>query len=133
MPAEHLHRTRRLLIVAIPDAIVAEYDHLIEAIELPDADDRHVLAAAMIAHADYIVTANLNDFPAQALPAGVTAISPDAFVLMLIQADPDAVAAVIDAQAAALRHPPMTTAALLAGFEVVGLAMSVDAMRQAGS
>lgn len=35
----------------------------------------------MIAHSDYIVTANLNDFPAQALPAGITAISPDAFVL----------------------------------------------------
>lgn len=99
--------------IAIPDAIVADYDHLIDALELPDADDRHVLAAAMVAQAAYIVTANLIDFPAEALPAGVTAVSPDAFVLMLIQADPDAVATVVDAQAAALRHPAMTTDGLL--------------------
>lgn len=133
LPAEHLHRTRRLMNIAIPDAIVAGYDHLIDALELPDADDRHVLAAAMVAQAAHIVTANLIDFPAEALPAGVTAVSPDAFVLMLIQADPDAVATVVDAQAAALRHPAMTTDELLEGLEIVGLAMSVDAMRPRAS
>jgi hypothetical protein len=34
---------------------------------LPDADDRHVLAAAIRAEADVIVTFNLGDFPAETL------------------------------------------------------------------
>ncbi len=57
-------------------------------------------------------------------------LSPDDFVLRLVQADPDAVAAVIDDQASALRNPPMTIIHLLHGLEVVGLAKSVDAVRR---
>lgn len=30
IPAEHLHRTRRLMTVAVPDAVVEDYDHLID-------------------------------------------------------------------------------------------------------
>jgi len=131
LAAEHLQRTRQLLSIAIPDAVVVGYDHLVEGLDLPDADDRHVLAAAIAAQAECLVTANLDDFPAWALPTGVAVVSPDAFVLMLIQADPDAVATVVDAQAAALRKPPLTTAELLEGLEVVGLRMSVDALRRA--
>jgi len=129
LPAEHLHRTRRLLSVAVPDAIVADYDHLIDGLELPDRDDRHVLAAAIAARADSLVTANLGDFPARALPPGVAVVSPDDFILMLVHADPEAVATVIDNQASALRKPPMTTAELLDGLEVVGLRKSVEALR----
>jgi predicted nucleic acid-binding protein len=40
---------------------VAGYEDLIEAIELPDTDDRHVLAAAIVGGADVIVTYNLKD------------------------------------------------------------------------
>ena len=68
IPAEHLHRTRRLMTVAVPDAVVDDYDHLIDDLDLPDPDDRHVLAAAVTAGADLVVTANLADFPPGAIP-----------------------------------------------------------------
>ncbi|MDQ6727268.1 MAG: PIN domain-containing protein [Actinomycetota bacterium] len=131
IPAEHLLRTRRLMTAAVPDAVVEDYDQLIDDLHLPDPDDRHVLAAAVTAGADLVVTSNLADFPPAGIPTGITVLSPDAFVLRLIQADVDAVATVVDQQAGALRHPPLTTAELLAGLAVVGLRQSVDALRGA--
>lgn len=48
---------------AFPDALVQNYKGLIEHLELPDKDDRHVLAAAIKTNANLIVTNNINDFP----------------------------------------------------------------------
>jgi len=129
IPAEHLHRTRRLMTVAVPDAVVEDYDHLINDLDLPDPDDRHVLAAAMAAGADLVVTANFADFPPTAIPPGITVLTPDDFVLRLIHIDIDAVATVVGQQAEALRSPPMTTAELLEGLLVVGLRQAVEALR----
>ncbi len=56
-------------------------------------------------------------------------MDPDAFVVSLFEADPEAVVAVIDEQAAALRNPPMTTSELLDGLEVVGLRRLVTSVR----
>lgn len=67
---------------AIPDCLVSGYEHLIEGLLLPDADDRHVLAAAIVGHADAIVTWNQADFPQEVLdPFGIEVQSPDEFVL----------------------------------------------------
>lgn len=63
VPADRLRRTRQLMAIAVPDAVVSGYDGLIEGLELPDRDDRHVLAAAIAAGATRVVTANLADFP----------------------------------------------------------------------
>ena len=41
------------------------YEDLIPGLQLPDPNDRHVLAAAIRGHADVIVTMNLRDFPAR--------------------------------------------------------------------
>ena len=131
LPAERLDRTRGLLNVAVPDAIVRDYDHLIEQLDMPDPSDRHVLAAAIVASADIVVTSNLGDFPAGAVPPSITVLSPDDFILRLIHADVEAVAAVIEQQAAALRNPPMTPTELLDGLAIVGLHESVAALRPA--
>ncbi len=64
---DKLERTRRLTDLALPGAIVSGYEHLIETIELPDRDDRHVVAAAIHCGASVIVTLNLADFPSQAV------------------------------------------------------------------
>ncbi len=63
LPLANLERTRRLMITALPDAMVEGFEGRIGLPELPDPDDRHVLAAAAAAEADLIVTANLTDFP----------------------------------------------------------------------
>ncbi len=130
IPAESLRRTRRLMAIAIPDAVITDYDDRIDQLHLPDPDDRHVLAAAIAAGAS-LITANLADFPRSAVPPAVSVLSPDDFVLSLIRADLDAVATVVDQQAAALRNPPMTTAELLKGLDMVGLRKSVEALRSA--
>jgi len=43
---------------AVPDCRVEGYEPLIEGLELPDASDRHVLAAAIRAGAQAIVSHN---------------------------------------------------------------------------
>lgn len=47
----------------VRDAKVENFEHLIAVIELPDPDNRHVVAAAMHAGAELIVTMNIKDFP----------------------------------------------------------------------
>jgi predicted nucleic acid-binding protein len=77
-----LERTRELMNAYVRDCLVTNYEHLVKAIELPDPDDRHVLAAAIHGHADVIVTFNLDDFPAGVLQRyGVEALHPDQFIV----------------------------------------------------
>jgi hypothetical protein len=82
----------------LPDADVRGYQHRMAGLALPDDGDRHVLAAAIEARAGTIVTFNLRHFPADMLaPFGVTARDPDSFLCGLHNADPEAIAAVVDA------------------------------------
>ena len=83
-PAQ-LQRTRYLMELHLPDARVENYQSLIEALSLPDANDRHVLAAALVAQAENIVTFNLSDFPNSTLQLfGIEAVHPDAFLCDLL-------------------------------------------------
>lgn len=49
--------------IALPDANVTGYESLIAGLGWPDEDDRHVLAVAIRAKAEIIVTLNHKDFP----------------------------------------------------------------------
>lgn len=60
---ENLDRTQRLMNAAVPDCLVTGFEPLVAGIDLPDPDDRHVVAAAIMTRANVIVTFNLSDFP----------------------------------------------------------------------
>ncbi len=88
---EQLERTRSLMNQVDPQSLVESYEELVSALALPDQDDRHVLAAAVVAKASVIVTFNLSDFPKAALaPFRVRAVHPDAFLLSLLKQEPAA-------------------------------------------
>ena len=81
-------RCRELMNQHAQDALVAGYEPIVPSLELPDADDRHVLATAIHCKARAIVTFNLKDFPEAALAThGIEAIHPDDFLLRLLQSD----------------------------------------------
>lgn len=58
-----LERTRDLMDTATRDSLVTGHHGLIPSLRLPDPDDRHVLAAAIVGRCDAIVTWNPRDFP----------------------------------------------------------------------
>jgi predicted nucleic acid-binding protein len=128
--ASRLTRTRRLMCEAVADCLVEGYEQLIDALELPDPDDRHVLAAAIRCGAQVIVTNNQRDFPADALdPYGIEAQSADEFVTYLVDLNAVVVATALQQQADALANPPMTLEDVLDALHRNGLTRSVAALR----
>lgn len=131
LSAAQLARTRELMVRAVPDCMVEGFDDLIAGLSLPDLDDRHVLAAAIRAGAQTIVTFNLKDFPAERLESyGVEAQHPDDFVFDLLDLAPGAVLSAVNAQLAALKNPPQTMGQLLDTLRSQGLAQSVARLRE---
>ena len=113
----------------VQDALVAGYESRIEALTLPDADDRHVLAAAIHCGANVIVTTNLRDFPNSVLAGfGREALRPDPFILGLINSDQDTVITALRRLRQSLRNPPVTPADLLAIMKRHGLVESANAI-----
>ena len=97
----------------IDDCLVTGYEKRIEKLELPDNDDRHVLAAAIEAGAEIIVTANLKDFPANVLTKfGINAVTCDEFFLDFLstyqEAGDIALTASVMAIQRRLKHPKLS-------------------------
>ncbi|RMQ46537.1 hypothetical protein ALQ04_04432 [Pseudomonas cichorii] len=104
---EQLDRTSSLMDKAVPDGLVTDYDPLIDGLGLPDADDRHVLAAAIKCNASVIVTFNLKDFPRGTLePFDIEPLHPDDFISDLWDLDQAAVLEAARRQRASLKKPP---------------------------
>lgn len=110
---------------AVRDCLVTGYEPLLEAIELPDPDDRHVLAAAIKARAQVIVTHNLKDFPPAALEAwDMEAKSADDFILDQIDLGREAVYSAVQRIADSRQNPPATFTDVPAMLERDGLVES---------
>ncbi len=94
--------------VAEPGAIINPPGGLTEAMT-NDPKDRHVLAMAVAAGAEVLVTFNLSDFPDSACePYGIEAQHPDEFVEHLVDLDPVAIWQSITKMAGRRKNPPAT-------------------------
>lgn len=90
IPRERWQNIRRLMDEAVPTATVSGYQDHIRALDLPDPDDRHVVAAGIAAGASLILTWNLRDFPASELKKyGLRGQTPDDFLAELYDQVPD--------------------------------------------
>ena len=82
---EKAHKRVQQMKQAFPESLVEPKKEIINILK-NDPKDRHVLAAAIEAKADTIVTSNLSDFPQNTLkPYKIKAVSPDEFLVELVE------------------------------------------------
>lgn len=84
--ARHLIEAMR---TAFDDAEVVGWEGLEGTYGLPDPDDEHVVAAAVVGGAGAIVTQNRKDFPRDKMPHGLEVLSPADFALSTVSLKPD--------------------------------------------
>jgi len=114
--------TVRCMNEEFPEAIVECYEPLVDALDLPDPNDRHVLAAAVKDGAHLIVTENLREFPPEILvPLDIEARTADDFIVNTIQLhEAEAVAAIRDMRAK-YEAPPVSANELISRLVKAGL------------
>ncbi|WP_192497198.1 PIN domain-containing protein [Gulosibacter chungangensis] len=99
---------------AFEDASVEGWETIQQSVTLPDPDDRHVVAAAILGRADVIVTQNTKDFPDETLRMfGMTAVRLDDFLLDQFHFNPSRCLRVITEQTEAMTNPPVAIDELL--------------------
>lgn len=113
-PERFRRHTLGAMRAAFPDATaepLAEDELAVTAIDL---DDRHVVAAAVAAGADAIVTINVRHFPASALnPAGLAVLTPGLLLDMLETSQPSLVDQALDAMSRRWKNPPRTSGEIM--------------------
>jgi len=102
-PAEVTWRKNQMC-EAFPEAMVSVPDELLKAVEcVPDVNDRHVLAAAIMARANTIVTQNTKHFPKECLARfGVLCQTADDFLIHQYHLCPQLLLDKLDDQAAGI-------------------------------
>jgi hypothetical protein len=122
---------REAMVRAFPEAMIEGHEALIPALTLPDENDRHVLAAAIRAGAQHIITENLRDFPSEALePYGIEAVSADAFVSATYELYPIEATAALLRMRIAYKRPPMSANDLIMDLMRVGLPLTAAIARR---
>lgn len=99
-----------------PFANVTDWEHLELGLMrlLPDPDDAHVVSVAIQGRAEVIVTSNLKDFPVEVLQVfNLHAISPDDFLLDLLDLNPTLVIESIYRQSSRTSRPEFNVQEIL--------------------
>ena len=128
-----IERRRKQMDEAIDDCLVEGYEYLIPELHLPDNDDRHVLAAAIRAQAQVILTYNLRHFPPQVLaPYGITAQHPDDFLTAVATRSSEEVCDTLEEMRARKTRPPLSQVEIVRILENQKLPKFVAALRAIG-
>lgn len=130
-PTADAARARSAMERAFEDAMVTGFENLEAGFgDLPDAGDRHVLAAAVKTRASIIVTDNLRDFPDAILhPLDLEAKAADAFIADTIDLRVAQAVPALRRMRERLRLPGKTPETLLLDMEKIGLTLTADALR----
>ena len=113
MTVERAMKLEATIKAAFPEAMIEVPDGLAEVMT-NHPRDRHVLAAAVTAKANIIVTSNLKDFKEKDLRSwNIKAKHPDTFLTHLYDFDPDSILQVIQRWSQDLKKPPLTFVELL--------------------
>lgn len=128
---ERIEQTRFKMDLHVRDCLVEGYEDLIDGLTLPDSQDRHVLAAAIRANAQTIITYNLSDFPINAVSKyGVDAQHPDEFLRHLLDLNPPIIIRTVQETRLSLKNPPKTTEEYLEILEQQSLPQTVSYLRE---
>ena len=117
---------------AFDDALVEGREGLDTTYGLPDPDDEHVVATAVVGGAGTIVTHNVKDFPPDRLPAHLEVFRPPEFLLSTVSLDPHrGLRAVVEiAKRSGRRGPALTVPAILDLLvQRYGLTEAVEVLR----
>lgn len=134
LTSAQLARTCALMAAAVPDCLVENYRPMIDSLALPDPDDRHVLAAAIVGRADAIVTSNLRDFPQQEMRRhNLVAIHPDDFIADQLELRPLEALSAVKAMRERLKNPLLSCDEFIGTIERIGLLQTATALRHAES
>ena len=120
---ERLQRTRELMDLHAGDSLVTGYERRMNDLKLPDPDDRHMLAAAIEAEADMILTWNLRDFPEIAVaPHCIRVETPDTLLALLFDTHSEGFVQVLREARLSLKQPLVSAADYLEILRTQGLA-----------
>ncbi|HTY31266.1 PIN domain-containing protein [Mycobacterium sp.] len=94
---------------AFDDALVENWEPVEGTFGLPDPDDEHVVAAAVVGGAGAIVTENLRDFPLAKIPPHIKLLSSAEFAADPVSVSPDVALRAVQTMAARYAAPALTT------------------------
>jgi len=97
---------------------------------LPDPNDRHVLAAAIVGRCDVIVTCNLKHFPDKTLASyGIEAQHPDEFLSNHLNLAPGIFCGCVQKVRRRLKNPPYSVEQYLENLTRQGLVATVAELK----
>jgi predicted nucleic acid-binding protein len=127
IPLETLEQLRVLVNRSVPDCLVTDFEAIEASLELPDPNDRHVLAAALKAQADLIITFNGKDFPEAVLdPLGLRASHPDEFLMTMLDSAPTIFAQAVQRDFSHYNAPPFTSAQYVSALHRAGVVKTAN-------